>query len=248
MDPGFVEVQPWQRHADKEIPVYQVGDIIDVKSLNIVEDRTPAPGFLSEADLITMMEANGIGTDASIPTHISNIIERNYVTVKEGRKLVPTPLGQALVKSYCEIDPELVLPKVRSNIEKSCELISKGRADFLKVVSHVLKIFKGKFNHFKLNVGAMQRLMAIMLSTSINDKKSLACITNVIKLKEESKDTYVNFCVTCFRGHICIQYHKSKGWGLKCDTCNHAIRLCIGAARMKRIDNEDDRCEECNSY
>ena len=76
------------------MPVYEVGDIIDVESTKIIEGRTDAPGYLTEAELITKMEEHGIGTDASIPTHINNIIERNYVTVQDpGRKLVPTLLG-----------------------------------------------------------------------------------------------------------------------------------------------------------
>lgn len=116
--------------------------------------------------MISLMEKNGIGTDASIPTHINNIIERQYVQVREpGRQLAPTPLGQALVKGYCEIDPELVLPTIRSNIEKSCDLIAKGKSDFSRILAHVLKMFKKKFEFFKLSIGTMEKLIKIMIST-----------------------------------------------------------------------------------
>jgi DNA topoisomerase-3 len=112
------------------------------------------------------MEKNGIGTDASIPTHINNIIERQYVHVVDpGRQLVPTPLGLALVKGYCSIDPELVLPSIRQNIEKSCDLIAKGKAEFAQVLNHVLAMFKKKFTFFRLNIQTMERLLEVMLQT-----------------------------------------------------------------------------------
>lgn len=69
-----------------------------------------------------------------------------------------------------------------------------------------------------------------------------------IPMKHESKDEAINFCVKCFKGHYVIQYHPKKGWGLKCDTCHFAARLCEGAARVKRVDDEDMKCKECGSY
>ena len=49
------------------------------------------------------MEKHGIGTDASIPVHINNICERNYVQIAGGRKLQPTTLGIVLVHGYQKV-------------------------------------------------------------------------------------------------------------------------------------------------
>jgi DNA topoisomerase-3 len=76
-----------------------------------------------------------LGTDASIPTHIENILKRNYCTLETGRRLVPSKLGLVLVQGYHLIDSGLVLPKVRSDIEDQCGRIAKGLAN--KVSSNV---------------------------------------------------------------------------------------------------------------
>jgi DNA topoisomerase-3 len=70
--------------------------------------KTSAPDFLTESELIGLMEKHGIGTDASIATHINNIQVRNYVSIGSGRTLVPTALGVVLVHGYLRIDPGIL--------------------------------------------------------------------------------------------------------------------------------------------
>lgn len=84
----------------------------------MLEKQTSPPDYLTESELIALMEKNGIGTDASIPVHINNISERNYVKLERDRRLVPTTLGIVLVHGYQRIDPDLCLPRMRSQVSE----------------------------------------------------------------------------------------------------------------------------------
>jgi DNA topoisomerase len=77
-----------------------------------MQGKTSPPDYLTEADLIGLMEQHGIGTDASISVHVHNVCERGYLRVEAGRRVVPTDLGITLISGYQRIDPELCRPQV----------------------------------------------------------------------------------------------------------------------------------------
>lgn len=77
-DLGYLKVYTYEKWSDNKIPVFQVGDQFYVKRLQMNDGHTTAPTPLSEVELITQMDQNGIGTDATVATHISTIQQREY--------------------------------------------------------------------------------------------------------------------------------------------------------------------------
>lgn len=100
----------WQAFGKDDVAqTFKQGDSVKINEYKLVESQTGPPDYLTESELITLMEKHGIGTDASIPVHINNICQRNYVQIASSRRLIPTTLGNVLVHGYQKIDPELVL-------------------------------------------------------------------------------------------------------------------------------------------
>ena len=96
---------PWKRVSDDDpMPSFTTNDMFTIDDVKLDERHTSPPDYLTESELISLMEKHGIGTDASIPVHINNICERNYVKVENGRRLIPTSLGIVLVHGYQKVE------------------------------------------------------------------------------------------------------------------------------------------------
>ncbi len=104
VEPGFTAIMSWKRVSDDDpLPSFTINEVFTIDDVKIDERHTSAPDYLTESELISLMEKHGIGTDASIPVHINNICERNYVKVDNGRRLIPTSLGIVLVHGYQKV-------------------------------------------------------------------------------------------------------------------------------------------------
>lgn len=123
------------------------------------EATTRPPDRLTEADCVALMERNGIGTDASISSHIENICKRSYVVVeKSSRRLRPTALGVAVCRGFLRVDAALVLPEVRATIERMCDHVADGDAPREAVVEHAIANFAAKYAYVVEHVAEIEEL------------------------------------------------------------------------------------------
>ncbi|XP_010926666.1 DNA topoisomerase 3-beta isoform X3 [Elaeis guineensis] len=195
---GFTSIMPWMAVGEKNLPQFTKGEKINILKVDLYEGSTSPPDYLSESELISLMEKNGIGTDASIPVHINNICERNYVQVSSGRRLVPTALGTTLIRGYQCIDPDLCLPDIRSFIEQQITLIAKGKADHIHVVQHVLQQFKQKYTYFVKKIENMDALFEAQFSPLADSGRLLSkCGKCTRYMKYISTQPPRLYCATC---------------------------------------------------
>lgn len=73
---NYLDVYIYEKWNSKEIHNYQVGNTFEPTSLTMPEGTTSPPSLLTEADLIALMDKNGIGTDATHAEHINTIKTR----------------------------------------------------------------------------------------------------------------------------------------------------------------------------
>ncbi|MBQ8474490.1 MAG: type I DNA topoisomerase, partial [Clostridia bacterium] len=125
---------------NKKLPAISQGDVL--KNLGIVCDRhfTEPPARYTEASLIKFLEEKGIGRPSTYTPIITIIISRGYVS-RDGKSLVPTPLGEVITEIMIKSFPDIVDYRFTASMEDSLDLIENGDAS----LESVLEKFYGSF-------------------------------------------------------------------------------------------------------
>ena len=223
LEPGFTELLPKSCPAcTPPIPsILSLNTKLKMRTIDLSSHDTIPPSHLAEHELVSLMERHGVGTDASMATHIGNIQSRDYVTLGSNRTLIPTEMGLTLVHGYLQIDPELVLPRVRASIEEECSRIARGEAHPQDVVEHTLDLFRRKYDYFVANITKMDQLFSMHFQDVVKededcDERSLVPPENLMS-RCGACQTYMNY--------ISLPPHR-----LFCKTCDTAYNLPSGSA------------------
>ncbi|KAK8095844.1 uncharacterized protein PG998_002473 [Apiospora kogelbergensis] len=80
LERNYLEVYVYEKWTGTaELPKFTLGERFEPHEAMMTEGKTAPPSYLTEADLIALMDANGIGTDATMAEHIQKIQDRDYV-------------------------------------------------------------------------------------------------------------------------------------------------------------------------
>ncbi len=95
---------------------------------------TEAPPHYNEASLIKFLEEKGIGRPSTITPTITTIISRGYVK-RDGRALIPTPLGELTTKIMEENFSDIMDYEFTAKMEDDLDGIEGGSKEMLDVLS-----------------------------------------------------------------------------------------------------------------
>ncbi len=155
---GFWKIYPYDRYVEKKIPELKIGQRLKIVRVEVRENMTKPPPYLSESELLKLMRKYGIGTDATMQDHIFTNIIRGYFKIFK-KKCIPTELGKTLIKTLSKYSREIIDPTFRSRMEKMLNDIVKG-VDHEYIIREMKKEAEKYYKILKLKIDEIGKELA----------------------------------------------------------------------------------------
>ncbi len=134
------------------LPVLKEGEDLTAESVTPNQHFTEPPPRYNEATLVKLLEERGIGRPSTFATIITTITTRGYVK-REGKSLVPTPLGEVTTKLMCENFPDIVDVQFTASMEDKLDNVENGKDTMLDVLNGFWGGFERELERAQATVG-----------------------------------------------------------------------------------------------
>ncbi len=115
------------------IPDLNKGDELKLDEINPTQHFTKPPARFSQASLVKVLEAEGIGRPSTYATIVSTLLDRQYVEAIE-RRLHPTELGTTVFKVLVKYFEKLFTVEFTANMENDLDRIESGKVEWKEVI------------------------------------------------------------------------------------------------------------------
>lgn len=174
---NYLDVYVYDKwESSQQLPQFILGEMFEPAEANMLDGETTSPSYLTEPELIGLMDANGIGTDATMAEHIAKIKERMYVLTRpkagggrnQVQEFIPTTLGVALVEGYDNVglDISVSKPHLRKEMELKMKAICEGRKTKTEVVNESLEMYREVFITTQMQI---QKLKNAVIKYVVNE-------------------------------------------------------------------------------
>lgn len=135
------------------LPTLDDGEKFHADKIDPSRHFTEPPPRYTEATLIKFLEEKGIGRPSTYTPIITTILARNYV-VRDGKALVPTPLGEVTTKLMKDKFPDIVDYKFTATMEDDLDGIEKGTIDMREMLEEFYDDFKEELEKAEATIEA----------------------------------------------------------------------------------------------
>lgn len=136
---GYLVLSEFEK--DKELPKYNVGDLINVTKYEAVDHETKPPARYTDGSLIEKLDEIKVGRPSTFASTVEKILDRKFVE-KEGNHLKSTEFGELVLKKLIEGFPNEITEGYTARVEADLDLIAEGQIDY----KHLMQTFWERFD------------------------------------------------------------------------------------------------------
>ncbi|XP_061568007.1 DNA topoisomerase 3-alpha [Cololabis saira] len=235
---NYLDVYPYDKWSAKVIPVYEQGSQFQPSAIEMLDGQTSPPQLLTEADLISLMEKHGIGTDATHADHIETIKSRMYVGLTADQRFLPGELGMGLVEGYNSMGYEMSKPNLRAELEADLKLVSEGRKDKRSVLQHHIQKYKTVFIESVRKAKKLDEALSPYLGAALDVPD--------IEQQDMEMPLPVRKCPSCGRDMVLKRKREGNGKYLSCvgfPACKTAVWFPDTVLEVSRDESVCPTCQ-----